>query len=82
MNFLKNRKIRRKIHNGIIKTLVFLNLFSLMFWVCCIDAIISWQPYLIMAVNFAFLTLVAYANGWMYDTEPYYERMEKEHGEM
>lgn len=78
MNFLKNRRIRRKIHNAFVKILVFINLFSLMFWMCAIDSIISWQPYVIMAVNFGFLMLVAYVNGWIYDTEPCYEREDKE----
>lgn len=78
MNFLKNRRVRRKIHNLILKVLVYINGISLVFWICLIDSIISWQPYVIMAVNIAFLAMVAYANGWMYDTEPYYERMERE----
>jgi hypothetical protein len=54
---------------------------SLMFWLCLIDNIVSWQPYVIMAVNAAFLSLVAYANGWFYDTKPWYDRM-KEEGKM
>ena len=70
--------MKRKIHNAILKTLYFLNAFSLIYWVCRIDAIISWQPYVIVLVNFLFLMLGAYANGWVMDTEPYYERMEKE----
>jgi hypothetical protein len=57
-----------------------LNGISLMFWFCLIDSIVSWQPYVIMAVNVAFLSLVAYANGWFYDTKPWYDRM-KEEGE-
>jgi hypothetical protein len=45
---------------------------------CLVDSIISWQPFVIMIVNISFLWLVAYANGYIYDTERYYERLEKE----
>ena len=79
MNFLKRtRKIRRKIHIFGIKLLTALNAFSLMYWICWIDYIISWQPYVIICVNGAWLMLVLWANGWVYDTEPYYKRLEKE----
>lgn len=74
MNCLK----KKKIHNFILKAFYMLNGFSLLYWMCWIDAICSWQPYLIMFINFAFLMLGAYANGWICDTEPYYEREEKE----
>lgn len=70
--------IRKHFKNFIIKTLCMLNAFSLFYWMCWIDAIISWQPWVIMLVNASFLILVAYANGWVYNTGPYYERMEKE----
>ena len=39
-----------------------MNAFSLVYWICWIDAIISWQPWVIMLVNASFLILVAYAN--------------------
>jgi len=71
MNFLnKVRIVFLKIFTG-------LNLVSLLFWMCAIDAIISWQPYAIMGFNLLWLFLMAYANGWMYETKPYYERMER-----
>lgn len=76
MNYL--RVARRKLKNFIIKTLVIINLFSLIFWMCLVDSIISWQPFVIMIVNILFLWLVAYVNGYIYDTERYYERLEKE----
>lgn len=85
MNCSRNRKmcrmckyIRRHFKNFIIKALCVINAFSLAFWLCAIDAIISWQPYVIMLVNGLYLGLVLYANGWVCDTKPYYERMEKE----
>lgn len=76
MNYL--RIVRRKLKNFIIKILVIINLFSLIFWMCLVDSIISWQPFVIMIINISFLWLVAYANGYIYDTERYYERLEKE----
>lgn len=51
-----SKKMKRKIHNFVIKALTALNAFSLIYWIC----------------------LVLYANGWVTDTEPYYERLEKE----
>lgn len=76
MNYLQKRKLRRVCRyvrkhakNFIIKTLCAVNAFSLVFWMCLIDAVISWQPVAIMAVNVIFLYLVAYANGWVYGTE-------------
>lgn len=76
MNYL--RVAHRKFKNFIIKTLIMINLFSLLFWVCFISGIISWQPFVIMIVNILFLWVAAYANGYIYDTERYYERLEKE----
>lgn len=61
------RYVRRHAKNFIIKTLCVFNAFSLMFWVCMIDSIVSWQPYVIMAVNILFLCLVGYANGCFYE---------------
>ena len=76
MNYLHKRKFcrvcryaRRHAKNFIIKTLCVVNAFSLLFWMCLIDSIISWQPVAIMVVNVIFLYLVAYANGWVYGTE-------------
>lgn len=73
-----SKKMKRKIHNFVIKALTAINVFSLIYWICWIDCIISWQPYVIMLVNFIWICLVLYANGWVTDTEPYYERLEKE----
>ena len=43
--------IRKHFKNFIIKTLCVLNAFSLFYWMYWIDAIISWQPWVIMLVN-------------------------------
>lgn len=40
-----SKKMKRKIHNFVIKALTALNVFSLIYWICWIDCIISWQPY-------------------------------------
>lgn len=58
----KTRRIRRKIHVAGVKCFTFLNAVSLLFWITYADAICSWQPYLIMSINFCWLTLMAYAN--------------------
>ncbi len=68
------RYIRRHAKNFIIKTLCMFNGFSLIFWACLLDSSISWQPYVVMMVNFLFLCLVGYVNGC------FYEEYEKEGG--
>lgn len=78
MNCLKKKRLKRKIHDVILKILIFLHVSSLFYWILWIDAIISWQPYAIMSENLLFLGLCAYANGYVTDTKPYYERKEKE----
>lgn len=76
MNFSKRTK--KKILKMVIKTFTIMNLLSLMFWISCLDGIVSWQPWLIIAFNFGWLILVAYVNGGLYDTKPYHDRMKKE----
>ena len=65
----KTRKTRLKIHKFGLKGLTFLNGFSLIYWVCWIDAIVSWQPYLIMAINFGWLCLMGYCNSWFFNIQ-------------
>lgn len=76
MNYSKI--VLRWLKNFIIKALVIINLFSLLYWMCLLDYIISWKPVVIMLVNLLFLWVVAYANGYVYDSKQYYERLEKE----
>lgn len=85
MNYLHNfrqcRKYRyfpRHLKDFIIKILCLINGFSLMFWMCAIDGITSWKPVAVMIFNVLFLFFVLYANGWVYDTKPYFERLKKE----
>jgi hypothetical protein len=61
--------------NFIIKTLIYLNSLSLIICVSGIDYAESWRPYALMTFNAAFLFFVAYANGWIYDTEPRRQRI-------
>lgn len=89
MNFSRwlkqTRRIRRRIHNMFLKVFTFANAVSLLFIMMAIDSLEGLLPIFIMALNFSWLCLMAYANGWMYDTEPYHERERKEgrsHDEM
>ena len=50
---------------------------SMIYWVCLIDAVISWQPYAIMVANLTWLVLFGYANGY-FDTEEEVEDETKE----
>lgn len=63
------RYIRRHIKNFIIKALLVINFTSLLFWMCYLDAIISWQPYVIMLVNALVVGVIGYANDWFIDQE-------------
>lgn len=58
------RRFRRKAKNFILKTITFLNFFSLIYWICWIDTITSWQSYAIMAANFTWLALFGWSNGY------------------
>lgn len=56
------RYIRKHFKNFMIKSLIFINAFSLLFWLSIVDYIISWQPYAIMTVNFTWLCWIAVVN--------------------
>lgn len=53
--------IKKHFKNFVIKTIIFFNMLSLMYWIVYIDYIISWQPYAIMAFNLLVLSLIGYA---------------------
>lgn len=82
MNFTEwcrsTRRTRKKIHHMGLKIITGLNVISLLFLVVSVDGFVSWQPYLIMMINIGWLFLMGYANGWIMDTKPYYERLKKE----
>lgn len=54
--------IKKHFKNFVIKTLVFVNMISFMYWCLLIDYIISWQPYAIMILNLSVIALIVYAN--------------------
>lgn len=58
--------VRKHFKNFVIKTLLTANIISLLFWLSFIDYIISWQPYLIMAVNFVVICWIALVNDVIY----------------
>ena len=58
--------VRKHFKNFVIKTLLVVNIFSLLFWLSFIDYIISWQPYVIMAVNFVVISWIALVNDIIY----------------
>ena len=74
----KRNIIHRKVKNFLIKVFTVMNLFSLLCGMCLIDCVVSWETIGIMIVNFLFLCLVTYANGYVYDTKPYYERLQRQ----
>lgn len=55
------KETKRKIKNGVIKTLTVLNVISAVLSACCLDSP-SKTPCLIFGANLIFLTLVMYAN--------------------
>lgn len=58
--------VRKHFKNFVIKTLLAANIISLLLWLSFIDYIISWQPYLIMAVNFVVICWIALVNDAIY----------------
>ena len=80
MNFLKRtRRIRKKIHRFGLKVITAIA--SVTFF-CAMTADFEYSDMrvvlIMLVVSGAWLSLIAYVNGWVYDTEPYYKRIEKE----
>ena len=69
---------RKKLHRLGIKVLTYLNAISLLLLMLGIDSVTGWVPYVVMILNLGWLYLVAFANGYIYDTKPYMERLRKE----
>lgn len=57
------RYARKHIKNFLIKTACWVCGIGLLAGVCLVDSFTSWQPYVIMAAQAAFLLLAGYANG-------------------
>lgn len=80
MNFLKRtRRIRKKIHRFGLKVITAIAGITFFCTMAADPEYSDMSVVLIMlVVSGAWLSLIGYANGWMYDTEPYYKRIEKE----
>ena len=77
-----SRRTLNKIRIFIVKTITWI--MGIIF-LCCLGA----HPdsnllvlFSVMAVSGGWLLLVAWANGWIMETEPWYERMEREGNDM
>ena len=76
------RKTLNKIRITVLWILVGLNFISAVIIACCIDGIPlgAWPVWLTFLGNILFLTLIAYANGWMYGSELWWERYMRDMG--
>ena len=75
------RRTKRKIKNFILKTLAYIVGVNLILFVLSVDYLTrdGWILALIVnGIGALYLYLLAYANGWIYDTDPYYEREKRE----
>lgn len=75
------KRTRRKIKNFILKTLACIAGVNLILFVILIDVLTrdGWILGIIVnGIGALYLYLLAYANGWIYNTDPYYERVKKE----
>ena len=75
------RRTKRKIKNFILKTLAYIAGVNIILFALLIENLTrdGWILALIVnGIGALYLYLLAYANGWIYDTDPYYEREEKE----
>lgn len=67
------------IKNFVIMTLVTLNLTSALIIIAAVDSITTIYPVIALIINITFLFLFGLANGYIYNTKRYKERMEKKH---
>ena len=75
------RRTKRKIKNFILKTLAYIAGLNLILFALLADNLTrdGWILALIVnGIGVMYLWLLLYADGWIYDTDPYYEREEKE----
>ena len=75
------RRTKRKIKNFILKTLAYIAGVNLILFVLSVDYLTrdGWILALIVnGIGVIYLWLLLYADGWIYDTDPYYEREEME----
>ena len=76
------KKTLNKIRIAVLTALVMLNVISALVIALTIDGLTadSWQVWLTFLCNISFLGPMAYANGWMYGTEPWWVRKMTEQG--
>ena len=75
------RITKRKIKNFILKTLAYIAGVNLILFALSVDYLTrdGWILALIVnGIGVIYLWLLLYADGWIYDTDPYYKREEKE----
>lgn len=75
------KRTKRKIKNFILEALVCIAGDNITLFVMLIDVLTrdGWILALIVnGIGTLYLCLFAYANGWIYNTDPYYERVKKE----
>lgn len=75
------RRTKIKIKNFILKTLAYIAGVNLILFALLVNYLTrdGWILALIVnGIGVMYLWLLLYANGWIYDTDPYYEREEKE----
>lgn len=75
------RRTKRKIKNFILKTLASIAVFNFILFALLVDYLTrdGWILALIVnGIGVIYLWLLLYANGWIYDTDSYYEREEME----
>ena len=75
------RRTKRKIKNFILKTLAYIAGVNLILFALSVDYLTrdGWILALIVnGIGVLYLWMLLYADGWIYDTDPYYEREEME----
>ena len=75
------RRTKIKIKNFILKILASIAVFNFILFALSVDYLTrdGWILALIVnGIGVIYLWLLLYADGWIYDTDPYYEREEKE----
>lgn len=75
---LCSRKTLNKIRIFIVKTLTAIMGFIFMLCLCVDDPVNLLPWFLMVMISGGWLFLVAYVNGYITDTEPWYEREERE----
>jgi len=74
----KTKRKLRKVKNFLIKASATIAIITWLLVACAIDSIDILPAMLIMGVTSVWLSILALANGYVYDTERYYEREERE----